>query len=76
MEEPAELHVHHSLSDGEREVLRLVSRGLTDEEIAQSLEVGLLAVRSRLQRFRDRTGLSGRQLVAWTASHLECCLAG
>ncbi|MGL5817490.1 MAG: response regulator [Phycicoccus sp.] len=46
----------HELSDREREVLSLVARGDTDQEIASRLCISVSTVRSHLDRIRDKTG--------------------
>jgi DNA-binding CsgD family transcriptional regulator len=65
---------HHHVSRAEAAVLALLARGMTDEEIATKLDVHLRAVRARLQRFYDRTGISGRRAVAWSVEHRPCCI--
>ena len=48
------------LSTREREVLALVARGDTDEQIAASLFIAVATVRSHLDRIRDKTGCRRR----------------
>jgi DNA-binding CsgD family transcriptional regulator len=48
------------LSTREREVLALVARGETDEQIANSLFISVATVRSHLDRIRDKTGCRRR----------------
>src|SRR5665213_2832101 len=45
------------LSDRERQILILVSRGLTDREIDGHLFIGTSTVRSHLDRMKTKTGL-------------------
>ncbi len=66
---------HVELTSAEREVLAILARGQSDEEIASELSLSEAAVRSRLHRFYDRTGISGpRRVVAWAKDHLHCCI--
>ncbi|GAB4334338.1 MAG: hypothetical protein Kow0010_21260 [Dehalococcoidia bacterium] len=70
-----DLELHFDLTDTEREVLRLVARGWTDQEIARQLVVSRHAVHSRVQRFAEKTGLHGPRLLgAWCGKHEECCI--
>jgi DNA-binding CsgD family transcriptional regulator len=48
------------LSPREREVLALVARGDTDDQIAASLFISVATVRSHLERIRDKTGCRRR----------------
>jgi DNA-binding CsgD family transcriptional regulator len=48
------------LSTREREVLALLARGDTDEQIAASLFIAVATVRSHLDRIRDKTGCRRR----------------
>jgi DNA-binding CsgD family transcriptional regulator len=48
------------LSAREQEVLALVARGETDEQIANSLFISVATVRSHLDRIRDKTGCRRR----------------
>ena len=73
-EDPIEEH-HRDLSPTERKVLRRVAHGETDEEIAQREGMTLVAVHSCLRRFRERTGLAGRRLTTWAATHEPCCIS-
>jgi DNA-binding NarL/FixJ family response regulator len=69
------LEGHHEVTDAERFVLERVARGDLDEAIATKLDQSLAAVRSTLRRFRERTGLAGRMLVAWAVHHDACCIS-
>jgi ATP/maltotriose-dependent transcriptional regulator MalT len=65
---------HVRLTEGEHEVLVLLAAGCSNAAIAESLDLPLPTVKTRLRRFRDRTGLSGRQLHTWLREHYVCCL--
>jgi DNA-binding CsgD family transcriptional regulator len=52
------------LSAREREVVRLVSRGLTDKQIARELAIGVASVRTYMQRIFDKTGVQRRAGLA------------
>ena len=45
-----------SLTDREREILRLLASGETDQDIATQLYLSVRTVRSHLERIRDKTG--------------------
>jgi DNA-binding CsgD family transcriptional regulator len=49
-----------NLTEREREVLRLISEGLTDKLIAERLFISTNTVRSHLERIREKTGLRRR----------------
>lgn len=65
---------HLATTRAEREILSLIADGAADREIADHLVLTVRGVRSRLQRFSDKSGLSGRRLVAWCVRHRYCCL--
>ena len=46
----------HSLTNRERDVLTLVAEGLTDQEVARQLRIGVRTVRSHLDHIRVKTG--------------------
>jgi len=78
MERPLEceaIEACHELTDAERPVLELVATGQSDEGIAEALGQSLASIRSTLRRFRERTGLAGRVLVAWAVRHEGCCIS-
>lgn len=50
-----------SLSAREREVVRLISRGLTDKEIAQALSLSIHTVKTHVRNVFKRLGLSSRR---------------
>jgi DNA-binding NarL/FixJ family response regulator len=57
-----------SLSPREREVLRLVTRGHTQDEIARDLDISERTVQLVLARLRQKTGLRRRsELMRWAA---------
>lgn len=58
------------LSDREHDVLRLVTKGWTDAEVASKLGIRLRTVQSHLARVREKTGLRRRsELVIWAMQH-------
>ncbi len=64
---------HPSLSARERSIVRLLSRGLTDNEIAERLFVSPRTVQYDLANVRKKTGLSGRAEIArWAIIHSIC----
>jgi DNA-binding CsgD family transcriptional regulator len=56
----AELTAKPTLSPREREILGLLCRGSTDQQIAEALIISLSTVRSHLDRIRDKTGCRRR----------------
>jgi DNA-binding CsgD family transcriptional regulator len=46
----------HALTSREREVVRLVASGLTDDQIARAMQISRRTVTSHLDRIRDKTG--------------------
>ncbi len=57
------LDQHHEIGELERPVLVLLAEGLTDGDIADRLGVSRRAVRARLSRFYDRTGVRSPRLL-------------
>jgi pSer/pThr/pTyr-binding forkhead associated (FHA) protein len=57
---PGAEQVIFDLTDREREVLQLVSEGLTDKEIGTNLHISFNTVRSHLDRIGGKTGLRKR----------------
>ena len=59
------------LTPREREILTMVSRGLTDKQIAAELFVSPRTVQNQLARIREKTG-GGRRadLARWAVEHL------
>jgi pSer/pThr/pTyr-binding forkhead associated (FHA) protein len=60
-----------SLTEREREVLRLISEGLTDKIIAERLFISANTVRSHLERVREKTGLRRRSELTRLAIELR-----
>jgi DNA-binding NarL/FixJ family response regulator len=60
----------HSLTKRELEVLRLLAQGLTNQEIAQSLVVSTLTVKTHVQRIIGKLGVSDRTQAAVRAAGL------
>ena len=59
------------LTAREREIVGLVSRGLTDKEIAAQLYVSPRTVQNQLARIREKTGRARRSdLARWAVEHL------
>ena len=54
--------------------MRLRARGKDDAAVMAALGLTFPALRSRLRRFADRTGLTHFELVAWCATHVKCCV--
>jgi DNA-binding NarL/FixJ family response regulator len=66
---PAAEHLPE-LTPRERRILRLLSRGSTDREIAAELFVGVRTVQYDLSSVRRKTGLSSRsELARWAVIH-------
>jgi DNA-binding NarL/FixJ family response regulator len=59
------------LSEGEREVVRLVGRGLTDHQLSLGLGVSPRTVQNRLAALREKTGIRSRaDLATWAAGRM------
>ena len=58
------------LSDGDRAIVALVARGLTNRDIARELHMSYQTVRNRLTRIFDLTGATNRTQLAvgWLSS--------
>ena len=69
-----DLNEHFEATASEREVLLLLALGFTNDEIATAIDSTIVAVVSRLRRFHERSGLTGRTGVAWAVHHHDCCL--
>jgi RNA polymerase sigma factor (sigma-70 family) len=69
-EEPADetARALASLSPREREVLRLIARGLTNKEIAQQIHYSLGTVKNVVRRIIDKLGVSDRTQAAVLAA--------
>jgi DNA-binding NarL/FixJ family response regulator len=58
------------LSERERQVLRLVADGMTDDEISRELTISPRTVQAHLARVRDKTGVRRRsELARWAAQN-------
>ena len=55
------------LTEREQEVLRLLSKGYTDKEIADQLHIGLTTVRYHVSNLSSKTGFSSRTELAVAA---------
>jgi DNA-binding NarL/FixJ family response regulator len=63
-------HARPLIGQREHEVLRLVSDGYTDREIAQRLYISPRTVQNHLTRLREKTGLRRRaELTRWAMEH-------
>lgn len=60
----AALQSRAGLSAREAEVVRLVTQGLTDKQIARELAIGVASVRTYLQRIFEKTGVQRRAGLA------------
>jgi len=61
------------LQGRELDVLRLVVRGMTDNEIGRELFISPRTVQNHLTRIRDKTGLRRRsELTRWAVEHAIC----
>jgi len=63
-----------SLSDTHREILEMVTRGMTNEEIAGKLKVSVNTVKTHISRLFDRLGARDRTHLAvlmLESQHLE-----
>ena len=67
---PADAEPQQALSAREREVARGVYQGLTDKQIARTLDIGVASVRTYLQRIFDKTGVQRRAGLARLAERL------
>lgn len=59
-----EKNMHARLSDREREIVRLVAFGLSDEQIATQLHITKSSVKSTIQMARNKTGVKERRAFA------------
>jgi DNA-binding NarL/FixJ family response regulator len=60
----------HTLTEREIQVLRLIARGLTNRQIAQTLVVSTLTVKTHVQRIIGKLGVSDRTQAAVRAAEL------
>jgi DNA-binding NarL/FixJ family response regulator len=66
----------HSLTKRELEVLRLLAQGKTNQEIAQSLVLSTLTVKTHVQRIIGKLGVSDRTQAAVRAFELGLLVPG
>jgi two-component system response regulator NreC len=60
----------HALSDREREVLQLLARGHTNQQVADRLCIGVKSVETYKARLMDKLSLKGRaELVRYALTH-------
>ncbi|MBI2767431.1 MAG: hypothetical protein HYX53_16170 [Chloroflexi bacterium] len=71
-----DLSKHQLLSPEDANLLVLVARGMRDTEMCLVLAIDYAALRSRMRRYRIRSGLHHRRLGAWAGRHYLCCLRG
>ena len=64
--EEAMAHVH-TLTQGEFKVFRLLGLGLTNQEIAETLYISPLTVRTHVKRIHSKCGIEGRAKLALAA---------
>jgi DNA-binding NarL/FixJ family response regulator len=58
------------LSERERQVLRLLAEGMTDDEISRELTISPRTVQAHLARVRDKTGVRRRsELARWATQN-------
>lgn len=69
--DPHRLAPTTNLTSREREVLRLVSNGLTDKDIAKELDISVNTIRSHLDRIGKKTGLRKRSELTRLAIGLQ-----
>ncbi len=60
-----------ALSHREREIVALVAKGLTDQQIANTLFISVATIRSHLDRIRDKTGRRRRPELTRLAVELR-----
>jgi RNA polymerase sigma factor (sigma-70 family) len=64
--EEAMAHIH-TLTQGEFKVFRLLGLGLTNQEIAETLYISPLTVRTHVKRIHSKCGIEGRAKLALAA---------
>jgi DNA-binding NarL/FixJ family response regulator len=65
---------HWRLTRAECEVVQLLARGLTNQEMGDLLYLDQRSIEGRIHRFAARSGLRSRALVAWANAHHDCCV--
>jgi DNA-binding NarL/FixJ family response regulator len=74
---PAEPAAPPSLSDRELQVIELVTRGLTNEQIAEKLEISKRTVDNHISNILTKTGTQNRvALVTWAVQLGKVCIDG
>ncbi len=68
------LDEHLELAPGERDVVRLLARGLEDDEIAAAAGLDLGVVQHRMSAFLSRIGAEDRFATVWAIKHVSCCV--
>ncbi len=64
-----------SLSDREMQIIELVAAGLTNEKIADELEISKRTVDNHISNILDKTGANNRvELVRWALQWCKVCL--
>ena len=64
-----------SLSDMEMQIIELVAAGLTNEKIADELEISKRTVDNHISNILDKTGANNRvELVRWALQWGKVCL--
>ncbi len=64
-----------SLSDREMQIIELVAAGLTNEKIADELEISKRTVDNHISNILDKTGANNRvELVRWALQWGKVCL--
>jgi len=61
----------HSLTERELEILRLVAKGQTNQQIAENLLISTFTVKTHVQRIIGKLGVSDRTQAAVRAAELE-----
>lgn len=65
---------HHNVSPAEDEALLCVAKGLRNAEAAKKPYVSVDALRTRVFRFGNRTGMNSVEVRIWASKHRVCCL--
>ncbi len=69
--------VRHELSEREVEIIELVAKGLTNQEIAQSLTISKRTVDNHVSNVFTKTGAKNRvALLNWAMDHGKICRDG
>ncbi|NBO32055.1 MAG: LuxR C-terminal-related transcriptional regulator [Cyanobacteria bacterium LVE1205-1] len=68
-------YLTHSLSEREIQILELVTAGLTNQEIAESLEISKRTVDNHISKVLTKTATDNRvELVRWALQWGKVCL--